>query len=152
MLSLRHIKYSDIERIRHIRNECSYAFGYTGEITEEEQQKWYGRLRQIEGVKELFCVEHETLGVVGTIGYNTRDYEGFEVEKIMIDPKHQGSGLFKTALGHVLKFYSGKGKIFLFVKPDNDKAIKSYTATGFVMRELHENGLFVMDYKNYKYA
>ncbi len=63
-----------------------------------------------------------------------RDDDEYWIYRLMIDQVHQGKGLAKTAMRHVLREIAldrSRDKVFLGVQQDNENAVELYQKLGF---------------------
>ena len=99
--------------------------------TKEEQQPLVAR-------GDVFGI-FEGTALVGKVGFLETEHGDWQVDGLIIDPRHHGKGLgtilFRYALDSIIR-KSHPTQLHLFVYPKNSAAIILYLRHGFVIQEL----------------
>jgi len=87
---------------------------------------------------EIFGIYHDDL-MVGFAAYVLDESGDLNLTRFMIDQAHQGKGYGKAALQEVIQQMQNNfdnKEVWLSLHPDNNAAIRLYTAAGFVITEV----------------
>ena len=149
-VELRPLTEEHIEAMRILRNRCRDCFVYSGEISGEEQARWYQKYLKTEN-DFVFSVFREGTWIGAAALY---DFQGTSVEfgRLMIDHEaagRHGLGVEVTKCACNIAFQQlGVDEIHLVVFRDNTPAVRTYTKAGFAVgREFAENNkaMFLME-------
>jgi RimJ/RimL family protein N-acetyltransferase len=138
-LAERHLEFT-----RAWRNhpDSSRWFGDCAEITAEGQVRWFATHRT-KPDDHIFVLEVAGRPVGQFSVYNILAASA-EVGRFLVDPALRGRGYFRagfTRLSSYCKTELGLRELYLYVKPNNERAIASYAAVGFSRRGEFEAGL-----------
>lgn len=126
----------DSEKYRIIRNvpDIRKWFGYSGEISIEDQQRWF--LDYLERTDTIMCSAYwrgEFVGGNSLYNINTV-LKSAEYGRIVVDKKYTGNGFgYKMTLAmlYIAKEQLGLKEVHLEVYSNNIPAIKLYKKSGF---------------------
>jgi RimJ/RimL family protein N-acetyltransferase len=128
-MQLRPLAEADLEFVRELRNANREFFFHDGEISPEQQRQWFRML----GTKPIdFFVIEDDGAVVGTI--SAKHSPGWvEIGNLLLVPAARGKGVMRQAVSQLTK---APGRYFSEVKPDNERSLATFRATGFTVASI----------------
>lgn len=133
---LRLIRQTDIEMLRHWRNEDRFAFFDSSYISAESQQEWFGR-HQRRKDDLIFIIETPDAKPIGTISLYRIDLSSMRAKfgrMIIGDVESRKKGFARDASESLIQFAFSTlnlRQIRLEVLKNNERAIRLYEKIGF---------------------
>jgi RimJ/RimL family protein N-acetyltransferase len=123
-VELRLLEERDLEVVRELRNRNRRWFFHDGEISSEQQSRWFAALAEAP-VRFYVLVEEDE--VVGTVSA-TDTPAGVEIGNLLVRESHRGRGLMRRAIEELT---ATPGRYYARVRPDNADSLRVFERSGF---------------------
>lgn len=140
-IDLRKLSNSDIKYFAkwwRDKELLALTSGFDGSLTDEDVEEYFNYMINKSDSYDLMIVNDKD--TIGHISLNKRTDDWWETQIVIGEKASLGKGYGALAIKKLTKLASDKGitKIFLEVRPDNLRAIKSYEKCGFIPKGIIE--------------